>query len=355
MQERRAGLPALRPRIRSSPPVMRRSRAWRHELSRSAGRNSGGTGHARSCSSQPRDPGGVQPERSNHESRSLECERGRACRDDPLTRGVVHRSSRVGARSDRRAQRAPQRDRHRLLRGGVARRRAPGSGGRQGGCARAVARRPGHHQGERGRRRAAHHQRLARVRGPHRPGPLSGGAQPPRRRRGHRGAHQYPGALDAGDDGQPAAWQDSQSVGRRGVAGRVLGRGVGRGGDGVRTHPPRQRHRRVAALSRLRVRGGDGEADLRAGARVQPERVRRARPARAAHLRTGRGLPRGAGRAARNPGAVGRRPAQIRGGCRRRSTGHGSILPSRSRSPARRTAIRPARRSSKESTARRTC
>ena len=64
-----------------------------------------------------------------------------------------------------------------------------------------------------------------RVRGSHRSGRLSGGAQPPRSRRDHRGAHQHPGALHARNHGQPASRQNPQSVGRRDVAWRLLGRG----------------------------------------------------------------------------------------------------------------------------------
>ena len=240
----------------------------------------------------------------------------------------MRRGDGVGARAHRRAQRAHQRDRRRPLGRGVEGRRAQGSGGGRRRAARTPARGPGHRQGERRRRRTAHHERAARVRGSRRSGPLSGSAQPARCRRGHRGPHQHSRALDARNHRQPVARPDLQSVGRGGVSGRLFRRGVGGHRDGVRPDPSRKRHRRLAAVPVVRVRGCHGEADLRASARVQPERIGRAGSAGTAHLRAGRDLPRSARRAAGNAGAGRRRPARSVVGTGPRSTDRRSMLPS---------------------------
>ena len=222
----------------------------------------------------------------------------------------MRRGDGVGAGAHCRTQRTHKRDRRRLLRRSVALCRTEGPGGRQRRDPRAVARGPCHHQGEYRRRRTGDTKRPARVRRSHRAGPFSGDAQPARRRCDHCGAHQYSGALDARDHGQPAARPNPQSLERRGLARWIVRWSVGCRGDGVRADTPRERHRRVAALPRVRVRAGDGEADARAGARVQPECVGRARPSRPAQFRPGRDLPRGAGRAARDAGARRRRSAR---------------------------------------------
>ena len=67
-----------------------------------------------------------RPGATRNGQRLVEPQCGRARRDDPLPRGVVRGGDGVGAGPHCSAQRAHQRDRRRLLRGGVARRRTEG-------------------------------------------------------------------------------------------------------------------------------------------------------------------------------------------------------------------------------------
>ena len=137
-------------------------------------------------------------------------------------------------------------------------------------------------------RRASDDQRVARARQPDRPRGCAAGAQSEDGWRHHRRPHQHAGSLDARDDGEPAARPYVQSMAPGRLARRLVRRRRRRRRGRVRPYPSRQRHRRVAPVSRVRERRGDDQIDAGPCARVQPVGDRRAWARRDAHVRAGR-------------------------------------------------------------------
>ena len=93
-------------------------------------------------------------------------------------------------------------------------------------------------------------------------------------------------------------------------AGGSSGGAAAGGDDGLWPDRPRQRHRRLAPLSGLRLRRGHSEARARPGAGLQSLGRRRARHAGAGDVRAGRDLPRGPRRAPGHALARRLRPAR---------------------------------------------